>query len=155
VDEDVWDLSTYFVLSRSSDTKGYPSVGIGPFSTTVVIHGLSRPCLNLGPPALVVIVLGSGLMPTTPVGPGQDVVRRVLRREDDAPEEPANLLDTQREARPRPALKAARLCPAWGTSRLFFNASTARHPARSTVSRAKAHMARVIWRYQPVQLRTS
>jgi hypothetical protein len=31
VDEDVWDLSTYFVLSRSSDTKGYPSVGIGPF----------------------------------------------------------------------------------------------------------------------------
>jgi hypothetical protein len=39
----------------------------------------------------------------------------------------------------------------WG----FFKASTAMIPARSTDSRAKAHMASVICRYQPVQLRTS
>jgi hypothetical protein len=37
----------------------------------------------------------------------------------------------------------------------FFNVSTAIAPARSTVSRASAHMARVICRYQPAQLRTS
>jgi hypothetical protein len=63
-------------------------------SITVVLNGLSRPCLNLGPTALVVIVLGDGLMPTAPVRPGQDMVRRLLDRQDHAPEEPTNLLDT-------------------------------------------------------------
>jgi hypothetical protein len=83
------------------------------------------------------------------------MVRRLQDRQDPAPEEPTTRLDTQREARPRPAVEAARLCPGWGTSRLFFKASRAMVPARSTANRAKAHMARVIWRYQPVQLRTS
>jgi len=63
-------------------------------NTTVVINDLSRPSLNLGPTALVVMVLGDGLMPTAPVRPGQDLVRRLLDRQDHAPEEPANLLDT-------------------------------------------------------------
>src|SRR5262245_56276859 len=99
-------------------------------------------------------MFGAGLMPAPPVGPGHDMVRRLLHHQDQAPEEPTNLRDTQRDARPRPALNAARLCPGCGGGRLFFKASTAVAPARSTANRAKAHMARVIWRYQPVQLRT-
>src|SRR5882724_3418978 len=37
----------------------------------------------------------------------------------------------------------------------FFNASTAIVPARMTVSKANAHIASVICRYQPLQVRTS
>src|SRR5882672_3187715 len=37
------------------------------------------------PTARVVIGLGDGLMPTTPVGPGQDGVRRLRHRQDEAP----------------------------------------------------------------------
>ena len=42
-----------------------------------------------------------------------------------------------------------------GGRRLFLNTSTAIVPARMTVSRANAPMARVRCRYQAVQLRTS
>jgi hypothetical protein len=56
-------------------------------------------------------ILGEALMPAAPVGPCQDVVGGLLHGEDYAPEEPANLLDTQWDARPRAALKAARLRP--------------------------------------------
>src|SRR4030095_11848885 len=60
-----------------------------------------------------------------------------------------------REARPRWALNVPSGLAVWGGGRLFFNASTAIVPARMTVSRANAHIARVICRYQAVQLRIS
>jgi hypothetical protein len=37
-----------------------------------------------------------------------------------APPPPANLLDAQRDARPRPALNAARLLPVWGAADVFL-----------------------------------
>ena len=91
---------------------------------------------NHGPTTLVVMVLGSRLMPAAPLGPGQHVVGGRLDRQDQAPEEPANLLDAQRDPRPRPALNAARLLSVWGGGRLFCNASTASAPARRTVRSA-------------------
>jgi hypothetical protein len=104
---------------------------------------------------LVVIVFRDALMPATPAGPGHHVARALLERQDQAPQEPPNLLDSQREVSPRVALNAARLLLPWRDGRLFLNASTAMAPARKTTNRAKAHMASVICRYQPVQLRTS
>src|SRR5256886_10456903 len=71
------------------------------------------------------------------------------------PQQPPQLGHAQREARPRRALNAASGLATWGGGRLFFNASTAIVPARMTISRANAHIARVICRYQAVQLRTS
>src|SRR5262245_41891331 len=100
-------------------------------------------------------MFGQALMPAAPVGPSQDLGAGLLHRENHAPEGAANLLDAQRVARPRPALNTARLLRDCGGGRLFFHASTAMAPARSTTSRANAHMAQVICRYHPVQLRTS
>ena len=79
----------------------------------------------------------------------------LLDGQDQPPQQPANLRNTQREASPRLALNTVRELLSGGGPRLFFNASTAMAPARKTVNRAKAHMARVICRYHPVQLRTS
>lgn len=94
-------------------------------------------------------------MPAPPLGPGHHVVHGMLERQPQAPQEPPKLLYAQRDGSPRLALNAARLRRSWEDSRLFLNASTAMAPARKVVSRASAYMARVIWRYQPVQLRTS
>ena len=55
----------------------------------------------------------------------------------------------------RLALKAAKLLSV-GWPRVFLGASSVgRWAARRTVNSAYAHMANVIWRYHPVQLRTS
>jgi len=124
-------------------------------STIVVIQCLRGQCVNGYATTLVRIMFGAGLMPAPPVRPGQDVVRRLRHGQDHAPEEPANLLDAQRHARPCPALKAARRPPRGGAGRRFLNASTAIAPARRTVRSAWAHLTRVICRYHPVQLRTS
>jgi len=105
-------------------------------STTVVLQWLRCQCINCCAATRVVIVFGAGLMPAPPVRPGQDVVRRLLHGQHHAPEEPANLLDAQWDARPRSALKAARLLPREGVGRLFFNASTAIAPARRTARSA-------------------
>jgi hypothetical protein len=82
------------------------------------------------------VILGDHLMPAAPVRPGQDVVHRLLHRQNRAPEAPANLRDAQWDARPRPALNAARLRPGGGAGRLFVNTSTAMAPARRTVRSA-------------------
>jgi len=105
--------------------------------------------------AFEVIVGRSALMPSAPTGPRANMLDGLPRGQDQPAEQPPYLGHAQREERPRLALNAARLLRAWGGGRLFFNASTAMAPARSTTSRAKAHMARVRWRYHPVQLRTS
>jgi hypothetical protein len=94
-------------------------------------------------------------MPATPLGPRQDVVPRLLHPEDHAPQQPTNFGHAQRDVRPRLALNTAKLLASWGDGRRFFHTSTAMAPVRSTVSSESAHMARVICRYHPVQLRTS
>jgi hypothetical protein len=101
------------------------------------------------------MILGDRLMPTAPLRPRQDVAGGLLHSQDQAPQQAADLRHAQGDRSPRPALKAARLRRSWGGGRLFFNASTAIVPARRTVNKASAHMASVICRYHPVQLRTS
>src|ERR687884_436915 len=104
---------------------------------------------------LVVIIRREALRPATPAGPGHHVARALLERQDQAPQEPPNLLDTQREVSPRVVLHAARRLRSWRDGRRFLTASTAMAPARTTTNRAKAHMASVRCRDQPVQLRTA
>src|SRR5262245_16159328 len=94
-------------------------------------------------------------MPPAPAGPGQDVLGGLLHGQDQPPQEPSNLRHAQREARQRLALNAVRGLTSGGGGRLFFSCSTAMAPARKMVNRANAHIASVICRYQPVQLRTS
>src|SRR4029453_8014415 len=99
-------------------------------------------------------IFGNPLMPASPCGPGQNALHFLLRGEHKAPEETTNLADTQRHASPRVALNAAKLLRLGGSS-VFFGSSGGRWAARSTVNSAYAHMAKVICRYHPVQLRTA
>jgi hypothetical protein len=124
-------------------------------STTVVSKCLCGQQPMQGATLFVVIILGELLMPPAPAGPGQDVVGGLLHGQDQPPQEPPNLGHAQREARPRLALNAVSGLTSGGGGRLFFNCSSAMAPARKMVSRARAHIASVICRYHPVQLRTS
>ena len=104
---------------------------------------------------LIVIIAGETLMPTAPPGPRHDPLGGLLHSQDQPPQEPTNLGDAQREESPRLALNAANELASRAGGRLFFNCSTAMAPARKMVSRARAHIASVICRHHPVQLRTS
>ena len=105
-------------------------------------------------PPFVVPILGDALMPAAPRRPGQNPFHFLLRGQHKTPEETTNLADTQRHASPRVALNVAKLL-GWEGSSVFFGSSGGRWAARSTVNSAYAHMAKVICRYHPVQLRTS
>jgi hypothetical protein len=94
-------------------------------------------------------------MRPAPRRPGEHVAEGLLHRQDQAPQQPASLGDAQGHPSPQRALKAVKRLLGWQDDRLFFNISTAMTPARRTVSRARAPIARVIGRYHPVQLRTS
>jgi hypothetical protein len=100
-------------------------------------------------------IFGDPLVPAAPYGPGQDTLHALLCGEHETPEEAPNLADTQRYTSPREVLKAVRLLGV-GPCGIFFNGGAAgRCAARSTVNSAYAHMANVMCRYHPVQLRTS
>src|SRR6266850_1189535 len=94
-------------------------------------------------------------MVLTPLRPGQDVAGRGGHGPHESPPQPPPFGHAQREARPRLALNAASGCATWGGGRLLLHASTAIVPARMTVSRANAHIASVLGRYQAVPLGTS
>src|SRR5215475_1201121 len=102
----------------------------------------------------IVPILGDALMPAAPPRPGQNPFHGLLRGQHQTPEEAPNLADTQRHASPRVALNAAKLL-GLAASCVFFGSSRGRWAACRTVNSAYAHMANVIWRYHPVQLRTS
>src|SRR5712691_3448595 len=100
-------------------------------------------------------ILGDTLVPAAPSRPGKYTLRALLGGQHKTTEEVPNLPDTSRHTSAREALKAVRLLDVepWG---VFFNGGgVGRCPARSTVSSAYAHIAKVMCRYQPVQLRTS
>jgi hypothetical protein len=84
----------------------------------------------------VVIILGHALMPAAPLRPRQDLGHGLLQGQDEPPQEPPNLRDTQGEPRPRWALNPVRPLGSWGDGRLFFNASTAIAPARKPTNKA-------------------
>jgi hypothetical protein len=81
-----------------------------PVSLVLQWHLCCEEC-SQGPTSLIVVIRRAALRPAAPVGPGQDVVGGWRHRQDQAPQQPAHLLDAQREARPRPTLNAARLRP--------------------------------------------
>jgi hypothetical protein len=100
-------------------------------------------------------IFGHPLVPAAPPRPRQNALHFLLRDQHEAPKETPNLTDTQWYASPRVALKAVRLL-AVGWANMFLGASAiGTWVARNTVNKAYAHMANVICRYHPVQLRTS
>jgi hypothetical protein len=103
----------------------------------------------------VVIKLSHPLVPAPPRGPFQNVTDGLLGRQHKAPEEAANLGDAQWDPPLRAALNAARLCNGPWSNIFLGSALSCRYPARTIVSSAYAHMAKVICRYHPAQLRTS
>lgn len=106
-------------------------------------------------PPSVMVAFGLGLMPPAPARPTQHRLRTAHHQQDQLPEQVPDFTTAQREFKPRRALKLARLLEPAGFSSPFFGASGAPHSARTTLKKACAHIASVIWRYQPVHERTS
>jgi hypothetical protein len=105
-------------------------------------------------PLAVVIIAGPRLVPSAPPRPLQDARRAPLYRNHQLPEQPADFGPTQADWSPRWALKRARLVLGKPCAP-FFRATSVPVAARTTAKNACAHMANVMWRYHPVQLRTS
>ena len=94
-------------------------------------------------------------MPAAPYGPSQNPFDALLRRKHETPEEMTYLANAQWHPSPREVLKVVRLLRR-EPGEIFFNGGAAgRCAARSTVNSAYAHIANVLCRYHPVQLRTS
>jgi len=97
---------------------------------------------EVGEAALVVAAAGLGLLASSPARPGQHGRGRRHGGPDEPPQEAAHLGHGQRDQRGG----AQGIAPP-------FSAPAAR--ARTTVRNAWANSARVLWRYQPSQRRTS
>jgi len=102
----------------------------------------------------VVIIAGPGLVPPAPLRPVQEACHALRCRSPELPKQPADFGRAQADWSPRWALKRAKLV-AVGPCPPFLGAASAPVSARRTVKNACAHMANVMWRYHPVQLRTS
>jgi hypothetical protein len=122
-------------------------------------YGLTRSRRTVRPPvflsAPIVIVARPGLMPAPPRRPAQYRCHVTLENQDQLPEQPPYFGTTQAHTRLRWALKTAKLlCAGWFGSP-FFGAASAPVSWRITLKKALAHIASVMWRYQPVNERTS
>ena len=137
-------------LSAISAWRDTVLTGCGFCQSGLVLQLYFWPCTPF-----VVIQLSHPLVPAPPRGPFQHVTDGLLGRQHKSPEEAANLGDAQRDPPLRAALNAARLCNGIWASLFLGSALSCRYPARTTVSSTYAHMAKVICRYHPVQLRTS
>jgi hypothetical protein len=94
-------------------------------------------------------------MPAAPGGPGQNPFDALLRGQHETPEETTYLANAQRHISPREVLQVVRRSRR-EPCEIFFNGGAAgRWATRKTVNSAYAHIATVICRYPPVQLRTS
>ncbi len=106
-------------------------------------------------PLAVVVIACPRLMPPPPPGPAQQRCCMALNNQDDVPEQASNFGAAQPERSPRWTLKAAKLGVSGRFGCPFFGATCTPVSARITTKNACAHMANVMCRYQPVQLRTS
>src|SRR5215831_9235573 len=104
-------------------------------------------------PLAVVIIACPGLMPPAPARPVQNVRHAPLSQRHALPEQPADFPSAQADRSPRCALKRAKLV--FSPCAPFFGATSVAVAVRTTAKNAWAHMAKVMWRYHPVQLRTS
>jgi hypothetical protein len=105
-------------------------------------------------PLAVVIIPCPSLMPPAPPRPVQDARRAPLSNSHQLPEQPSDFGRAQADRSPRCALKRARLVIVTPCAP-FGGATSVPVSARTTAKNACAHMAKVMWRYHPVQLRTS
>lgn len=105
--------------------------------------------------APIVIVARPGLMPTPPRRPAQDCRCTALDRQDQLPQQAPNFRTTQPDRSPRWALKFAKLLAPSRLRSPFFGAAAAPLSLRMTLKKALTHIAKVMWRYQPVNERTS
>ena len=101
------------------------------------------------------ILLSYPLVLAPPRRPVQHLANRLLSRQHEVPEEVTHLGHAQGDPRRRAALNAARLFGGAASSIFLGNGSSCRCRARTTASKAYAHIAKVRCRYHPVQLRTS
>ena len=93
------------------------------------------------------------MVPAPPCRPGQKAVNARLRGQYEAPDEAPHLTDAQRHTNPREALKAVKLLCVEPCAGFFPPPALGGCVARSPVNNAEAPRAKVLWRYQPVQLR--
>src|SRR5262245_29516579 len=100
------------------------------------------------------IIACPGLMPPAPPRPVQDAHRAPLYHSYQLPEQPSDFGAAQADRSPRCALKCAKLVVI-SLCAPFLGATSVSVSARTTAKNACAHMANVMWRYHPVQLRTS
>ena len=106
--------------------------------------------------ALHVIMHGDGLVPATPSGPGHDPIVGRHECQPEARDQTTDLGDAQRHKSPRLALNAAIVGVVWRLGPPFAAARSAASLAAFVTARyAWASKARLMWRCQPSQLRTS
>src|SRR5919199_1539011 len=101
------------------------------------------------------IELGDSLVPSSPARPRQHRRDRLHDDEDHFPQQATALGHTEPNQSPRRALKVAKLLGLARTGSPFFGSSASCAAARIIVKTACAHMANVMCRYHPPQLRTS
>lgn len=105
-------------------------------------------------PLAIVVMSCPGLVPPAPPRPMQDARRTPLDTSHELPEQPSNFGPAQSDWSPRCALKRDKrgfVSPCAP----FLGVTSVPVSARTTAKNACAHMAKVMWRYHPVQLRTS
>jgi hypothetical protein len=109
---------------------------------------------RLSLPLAIVIITRPGLVPPTPPRPMHDACRTALYTHHELPEQSPDFSPAQSDRSPRFALKWDKLVlvSPWA---LFLGVTSVPVLARTTAKNACAHMANVMWRYHPVQLRTS
>jgi hypothetical protein len=109
---------------------------------------------RLPAPLAVVVISRPGVVPPAPPRPVQDARRAPRYPSHELPEQPSDFAPAQSDRSPRCALKRDKLvvlspCPP------FLGLTSVPVSARTTARNACAHIAKVMWRYHPVQLRTS
>jgi hypothetical protein len=105
-------------------------------------------------PLAIVVISRPGVVPPAPPRPMQDARRAPLYPSHELPEQPADFGPAQSDRSPRCALKRDKLV-FLSPSPPFLGVTSAPVSARTTAKNACAHIAKVMWRYHPVQLRTS
>src|SRR5919202_4411260 len=100
------------------------------------------------------VELGEGLVLPSPPRPRQHLRGGLLDPEDQLPQQAPDFPHADPNQSPRRALKVARLLGLARTGSPFFGSSASCAAARIIVKTACAHMANVMCRYHPTQLRS-
>lgn len=106
-------------------------------------------------PSTIVVIARPGLVPASPARPREQRAGGAFHAYSQVPKQVAYLRATQPDRSLRAALNVAKRFRSASTGRPFFGTTAVPVSARTTAKKACAHMASVMCRYHPVQLRTS